>query len=531
MKVSRALAGLIAAAMLVAGCIGSDEESEPETSSTSSLAPTTTSLAPTTTVVRLFPEISWSMPARFGLDANSDGRIDVPNTAEYALNLPAGSCAGGCPVTTPTFTVLLSGADSQSDLGAIDDFTWEVRQGSEVVAGASSSIPEAEVQLAEGSYLVSLTVSAGGQLATATEEIIVADHLIVAIGDSYASGEGNPEANTIDSSGAIDRVVGIWADDGVGGPVAVTHRRAHRSTLAATPQAALVLEGRDDQSSVTLLFTARTGAEIDEGLLGPHPGSESEDPPEVPQIEAVAAMLGCEETSSGPRCNRTIDALTISIGGNDVGFNVVLGGLVLADPDLAFRVAYNFALNEVFRVAETGIEELPAKYAALDRAIRSRLEVDRIYLVAYPPAVGSGPSLCEIAAEDLVPGLEVDQEEILETVDRVIEPLAAAMAAAAAEHDWVLVDDHVDDFATHGYCGTDPYPATAYPGNPFPEPLVVPADESVRWFRRADESALVQGAAAGTFRPADLATSGTLHPNEYGHQSIRNELLAVLDFS
>ncbi|RZV41059.1 MAG: hypothetical protein EX267_11805, partial [Acidimicrobiia bacterium] len=378
-KVRRALAGLIAAAMLVAGCIGSDEESEPETSSTTSLAPTTTTLAPTTTVVRLLPEISWSMPARFGLDANSDGRIDVPNTAEYALNLPAGSCAGGCPVTTPTFTVLLSGADSQSDLGAIDDFTWEVRQGSEVVAGASSSIPEAEVQLAEGSYLVSLTVSAGGQLATATEEIIVADHLIVAIGDSYASGEGNPEANTIDSSGAIDRVVGIWADDGVGGPVAVTHRRAHRSTLAATPQAALVLEGRDDQSSVTLLFTARTGAEIDEGLLGPHPGSESEDPPEVPQIEAVAAMLGCEETSSGPRCNRTIDALTISIGGNDVGFNVVLGGLVLADPDLAFRVAYNFALNEVFRVAETGIEELPAKYAALDRAIRSRLEVDRVY--------------------------------------------------------------------------------------------------------------------------------------------------------
>jgi hypothetical protein len=241
-------------------------------------------------------------------------------------------------------------------------------------------------------------------------------------------------------------------------------------------------------------------------------------------------MLGCAATDDGPRCNRTIDALTISIGGNDVGFNVLIGGLVLADPDLAFRVAYNFAVNEVIGIAEDGIEELPEKYAALDQAIRSRLDVDRVYLVAYPSAVGSGDGLCEVAAEDLVPGLEADRDEILATVDRIIEPLAAVMAAAAAEHEWVFVDGHLGEFATHGYCGTDPYPATAYPGNPFPQPLAVPTDAAVRWFRRADESALVQGASGGTFRPADLATSGTLHPNEYGHQSIRNALLEALDF-
>ena len=516
---------------MMTGCDGAEDGSEPSAPDTTVLAPTTTALQPTTTLVRLFPEIGWSMPPRYGLDGNNDGRVDVPNTAEYAHNLPAGACRGGCPTDTPTFTVLLSGAGSTSEVGQIDEYAWEIRQGTEVVAGAASAIAEAQVQLAEGDYLVSLTVSAGSQLATATEEIVVADHLIVAIGDSYASGEGNPESNTIDTSGPINRVAGIWADDGVGGPVATTHRRAHRSTLAATPQAALVLEDRDDQSSVTLLFTARTGAAIEEGLLGPHPGSESENPPEVPQIDAVAAMLGCEPTNDGPRCNRTIDALTISIGGNDVGFNVVIGGLVVADPDLAFRLAYNIAKNEIFRVAEKGIQELPAKYEALDQAIRSRLDVDRIYLVAYPSTVGAGDDLCEIAAEDLVPGLEADREEILEAVERVLEPLGRAMATAAAEHGWVFVDSHLDDFATHGYCGTDPYPATAYPGNPFPQPVTVPADSEMRWFRRADESALIQGASGSAFRPADLATSGTLHPNEYGHQSIRDELLANLDFS
>jgi lysophospholipase L1-like esterase len=61
--------------------------------------------------------------------------------------------------------------------------------------------------------------------------------------------------------------------------------------------------------------------------------------------------------------------------------------------------------------------------------------------------------------------------------------------------------------------------------------VIVPTDPSVRWFRRADESAVIQGASGNAFRPTDLATTGTLHPNELGHQIIRNELLAVLDFS
>jgi hypothetical protein len=424
---------------------------------------------------------------------------------------------------------LLSGTGSSSNVGPIDTYRWRVRDGSDVVAGAESSTAEAEVLLTEGDYVVSLTVSAGGQNATATEEIAVEDHLIVAIGDSYASGEGNPETNAIDSSEGTDRVVGIWADDGAGGAEANSHRRAHRSTLAATPQAALVLEALDDHSSVTLLFTARTGAEIDEGLLGPHPGSESESPPAVSQIEAVAALLGCEPSPTGPRCNRTIDALTISIGGNDVGFNVVIGGLVLVDPDLTFSLAYRLAINEVLAVAEAGIRQLADKYDALDQAIRNRLDVKQVYLVGYPSAVGSGDDLCEVAAEDLIAGLEADREEILATVDRVIEPLGRAMAAAAVEHEWVYVDAHIEDFATHGYCRNDPYPAEAYPGNPYPAEVAVPNDPSIRWFRRADESVQIQGASGSAFRPADLATTGTLHPNEYGHQSIRNGLLAVFE--
>ena len=528
---------LIAAVLILTGCDRTDDESDPDAQDTTSVAPTTstttTTLQPTTTLVRLFPEIAWSMPARFGLDGNNDGRIDVPNTADYAHNLPAGSCVPGCPVAAPTFTVLLSGAGSRTDVGPINEYRWEVRAGSEVVAAATSSAAEAEVPLTEGNYLVSLTVSAGGQLATATEEIAVEDHLIVAIGDSYASGEGNPEANTIDNSGPITRVIGIWADDGVGGPVADHHRRAHRSTLAATPQAALALEAASNHSSVTLLHFPSSGATIARGLMGSNPGVPYEQVSETrlpPQIDALAAVLGCVATAEGARCDRPIDALTISIGGNDMGFGIVWGGLVLADPSLSLGGSYDFAVGEIFLIAEAGIRGLAAEYAALEEAIRTRLEVEQIYLIAYPSPVGSGESLCDEVADDLVRGLEADREEILQAVDRVLEPLGRAMAAAAATHGWVYVDSHVDDFAPHGYCRNAPYPAAAYPGNPFPLDVQPPTDPQARWFRTAEESTDIQGVPdSSSFRPADLATRGTLHPNEYGHQSIRDALLAVLD--
>ena len=50
------------------------------------------------------------------------------------------------------------------------------------------------LQLAEGSYPVGLTVPAsGGQTASTTKTVHVRDRLMVVMGDSYASGEGNPE--------------------------------------------------------------------------------------------------------------------------------------------------------------------------------------------------------------------------------------------------------------------------------------------------------------------------------------------------
>lgn len=528
----RAGSVLAAAALVTAACVGGDADS-PDTTAPTTLAPTTTTVpATTTTTLPIFPRISWSMPDRFGLDENNDGRIDVPNTAEYAHNLEPGSCSAGCPEADPTFSVLLSGADSVSEAGPIQEYRWEWRDGSGVVRSVASAGPDIEVRLPEGSYTIALTVTSDEGSAQVTETIVVRDLLIAVAGDSYASGEGNPESNLIDRSGRFPKAVGIWAD---GDNLLATerHRRAHRSTLAAGPQAALDLEAADDQSSVTLLFVAGSGASIDTGMMGPHDGVPYEEDmteAELPgQIDELAALLGCEPSAAGPRCNRTIDALIVSIGGNDMGFGPVWGGLIAADPGLLFARAYRFALNEVFEVAEAGIRDLPLAYDELEEMIRARLEVTQVYLTAYPSPFGSGDSLCEVAAEDLVPGLEADRDELTEASERILDPLNQTMADAATRSGWVFVDSFLDDFATHGYCASDPYPPSAYPGNPFPAPVAVSDDPGVRWFRRAQESTDIQGVPDSTFRPADLATRGSFHPNELGHQRIKQALLAVLE--
>jgi hypothetical protein len=176
---------------------------------------------------------------------------------------------------------------------------------------------------------------------------------------------------------------------------------------------------------------------------------------------------------------------------------------------------------------------LTAAYDALDAAIASRLEATAVYITAYPdPGSGYDPDgeerfpLCREIAGDLVFGLEVDDGELALANERVAAPLADAMAGAAAEHGWVLVDAHVEDFLGHGYCGAEPYDAADYPGNPWPDPVEFDDVPGVRWFRRGPEAAAIQGDAEGTrFAPERLATEGTLHPNQLGHQAIAAALL------
>jgi hypothetical protein len=157
-----------------------------------------------------------------------------------------------------------------------------------------------------------------------------------------------------------------------------------------------------------------------------------------------------------------------------------------------------------------------------------------VFITAYPSpartAAGDDLPLCEEIANDLVFALEVDDVESEQAETRVLLPLNTRIEEAAVTHGWTYVSDHIEEFRGHGYCGTAPYEASLYPGNPFPDQPQAVDDPAVRWFRQAEESKVIQRAPGGEFRPDQLTTTGTLHPNELGHQAYKRALLDAMGY-
>ncbi len=505
------------------------------------------------------PTFRATMPERFGGDEDGDGLIDLPNTVEYVQSCP-GACDG--PVR---FTLRLDASASRATLAgaplAIIGYRWRITSPNGLLLARSTSLPAVEVQLPEGTYRVALDVQAALGWGTATarveREVVVEDLLIVAVGDSYASGDGNPERSR--PPGADEAV---WADS-PGDPAAeAAHTTAHRSTVAWPGLAALALERDDPATSVTFVSLAATGARVGRGLLEAQSGDGGPG-----QLDKVAALVG----------GRRIDALLVSIGGNDIGFARIVRGLVDADPQgdpVCYRVdvenvwrstadgdwnrgsGLRFALpwgvacrerQETGRPVLPGLQGLPAELDALAAGIEGGLQVERVYLMEYPDPTGAGDGVerCAEIAGDLTPPFgfhEIDTAEQAAAQTRVLGPLNQALAEAARRHGWVLVDEIASAFAAgHGYCAerpdygappndrvetAAPFPRLSPEGwyrHPLQEDLSdLLAEPGLSWYRTASQSVVLQGPGAR------WDTTGTLHPNELGHLAMARALLEAM---
>ncbi|MBI4601387.1 MAG: hypothetical protein HY721_05420 [Planctomycetes bacterium] len=151
-------------------------------------------LKPLAAQVGLSAALDWSVDDRFGMDSDSDGRLDYwsyvrdagQGVYKYAPQF------GAKKIDPGTFKVHF---DACASTGAIAEYRWRIL-GPGVDSGdqVRTQCGGFSYDLAEGTYTVSLTVRAqAGQLATTQKEVVVQDWLIVAIGDSFGSGEGAPE--------------------------------------------------------------------------------------------------------------------------------------------------------------------------------------------------------------------------------------------------------------------------------------------------------------------------------------------------
>jgi GDSL-like Lipase/Acylhydrolase family len=413
------------------------------------------------------PAIDWTMPARLGGDANGDGLLDYP---ESAAEVPTGP-----------FPVVL---EIRKNLCNPDStYAWSV-EGEDAGGGRGRcrlpwDFPE------EGTHPVEVEVeSAAGDRQSYQREVVVQDWLVVSIGDSVASGEGNP-----DQPGFFFRHA-VWQSP-----------RCHRSTLAAPVQAALALERADRHTSVTFVHLACSGAKVRAGLMEPYAGADVPDnaqppllPPQVSELREIASK-------------RPIDAVVLDAGANDVHFG----------PLASFCIRHVDCVSQQFdpegtakppKVADLlpvvigkALAGLRIAYRELGDELKDIVEPSRVLIVEYfDPLRNASGAICHKIGVPFVPRFYIDRNEATFAADELLAPLNEAIAEAARREGWTDVTGVAEAFRRHGYCAG-----------------------KQSWIRTLTKSVLTQAGA----HPASRWI-GALHPNEKGHQAMAGLISAAL---
>jgi hypothetical protein len=443
------------------------------------------------------------------------------------------------------------------------DCTWlSAPHGGEQLRGKAVTVPCNETVLFDIPYPdgAVVTVEIGGR-EVASEDIRVRDLLVVGMGDSIGSGEGNPDVPVrfsrerdasygkrsakSDLTGYPARV-GPWKQIGDKAFIEENPRwsdqACHRSLYSHQLRAALQLGIEDPHRAVTYVGVACSGSEVTFGLFLRYTGNEwVPNPPDLSQISAVAsAQCGSHEApvqdlpeayhidgtipelkgglvlrKCDPLNARKIDLLFLSVGGNDVGFARLLANAVLADQSLLRKLGGWFGQVHGLDEASTQLDALILRYKSLNRAIHYILhipweEADRVLLTAYPgiALLGDGSEVCS----DGRGGMEVLSDfKMSESKAKVgtwiADRLNHAMEDAASEYHWTFVESHRRDFIGRGICA-----GTTYEGADIADDLRLPRKTEAGWrpYNPADYKAYAS--RQRWFRtPNDAFMTGNFH--------------------
>jgi GDSL-like Lipase/Acylhydrolase family len=394
--------------------------------------------------------IQWSMVPQIAPDPLHGNEPDLPNTPVY-VNPPGG------------YGVVLDASHS-GGIKPTTIFAWTVTDSAGHATYASGEKPT--IRLALGPYTVELTATGlrgSKRPQFAMVNIQVKDVLIVSIGDSYASGEGNPVVPSMSDP--------QWAYSP--DPAMNTENaNAHRSTIAGPAQFALKLQEFNPHEAVTFVSVANSGASIPVGVLGPMQSIGDPNYQLPGEIAELEQLIG----------TRHIDVLTVTLGADDVGFATIAEDLgentLLGSP----------SVSTILSQFNDSLAALPQHFADLAQAIQS-LNPSEVLVTGYPDITrDQNGNVAAIVGPDNFTLINQADAEVASR--QIIPPLNAGVAAAANTYDWTLVRGINADFLRHGYPSTNPW--------------IVTLGQSVDVERNQD---------------------GTLHPNAAGHKDIAVHLL------
>ncbi len=336
--------------------------------------------------------------------------------------------------------VRLSGALAAANAGKSCAWSWRAKPGGQAIgaktAPCGDEILIADVPFPGGAHVVARAGDDGALIAQ--DDIVVRDLLVVGLGDSFASGEGNPDIPVRFHASRPMLYDGqpthyplratspqVYSDDlSTNEGLTIFRRRravwtsrdCHRSQYSYQFRVALQLALDDRHRAVTLVHLACTGAEATEGLFGSKPAREPDEggPKTVrAQFETLLDLLcvtrvggktarfdmaapihwgspatepktyfikGCKDG----KLKRDIDALMLSIGGNDIGFAALVGHSIM---DSSGDLADVATLLEFFTKQRMTFPPVPAYLPMLDARLLSTRDAIRKFLGVAPEKV------------------------------------------------------------------------------------------------------------------------------------------------
>lgn len=405
----------------------------------------------------------WSMPQHFGTKG-ADGMVDFHWDRARKIY-------DDDYVNPPAWRVDFDACSPDMPPGS--RFQWQIDQ--EMIPNLNPTSCTFSHEFAnQGTYTVKLTREApDGTLAITQAPVTVKDLLIVSLGDSFASGQGNPDIPKAGSTPAK------WVDT-----------ICARSATAGPAKAALDIEEMDAHTSVTFLSFACSGASIGKGILGKQPKGGVELDSQIDQLTPVLNK-------------RPIDALIISIGGNDIGF-----------AQLVARCVVDYSCDRHSKSLNKKLDQLRAGYQLLSDSISKVPGIKRIFITEYPDLVRDQNGMpCDRAPQSDPFLKRIDGQEAEWASISVIAGLNGTVKKAADTHHWVYVGGIADQFRKHGYCTGD----------------------SMRWVRTFNEAKLIQGfdSHCNILHPLTtvkhcLFSSGSVHPSKGGHEVYAASLVEAL---
>ncbi|QPF82867.1 hypothetical protein IC762_24390 [Bradyrhizobium genosp. L] len=369
-----------------------------------------------------------------------------------------------------------------------------------------------------------------------TTEIAVRDFLVAGLGDSIASGEGNP-----------DRAVGL-SDEGfcfrsyLGGAQYYRPSRAgykggraceapdtlanwqrygalwfnaacHRSLYSYQTRTALALAVQYPHIAVTYLPLACTGATIADGLFG------SQQARECPPAKSggtcsgtvngqLAELRTALAAAKRRQPDRALDLVLLSIGANDIYFSGLVAN-VIVDTPTERTLFKGSSMASVDDARSALARDLPSGFAKLRDALKPLVggDLSHVIYTAYAnPALSNGGAPCPggRAGFDIHPSFNADPQRLASVSNFVQNEFLPQLKALAQCQSGIIcrdpradrmtfVDAHQDAFASHGFCAraaTDPEfdrDCFAANGDSFVSDIVSAANQPLKCGRSAGE--------------------------------------------